>query len=94
MLQGMGIGRGPSSLCSEQVVGMVPDLVVVARSSVEGSWRAEAGAGQDALTRRPEGQGAAGRETLLLNIDGILDDRADAYRLHRREKEGSNYLGW
>jgi hypothetical protein len=28
----------------------------------------------------------------LLNIDEILIDRADAYRLHKREKEASNYL--
>ena len=39
------------------------------------------------VTRVPEGRGEAARETLLLNIDEILMDRADAYRLHRREKE-------
>jgi hypothetical protein len=45
------------------------------------------------LTRRPECRGEAARETLLLNIDEILMDRADAYRLHRREMEAANYLG-
>ena len=46
------------------------------------------------VTHIPEGGGEAAGETLLLNIDEILTDRADAYRLHRREKEASNYLGW
>jgi hypothetical protein len=45
------------------------------------------------LTRFPRGRGEAGRQTLLLNIDEILIGRADAYRLHRREKEASNCLG-
>jgi hypothetical protein len=73
-----------------------PDPVFVARPKHRRTLRAEATCSCQMardLTRFPEGRGAADRQTLLLNIDEILIDRADAYRLHRREKEASNYLG-
>jgi hypothetical protein len=40
---------------------------------------------QGRLTRTRQGRGEA--ERLLLNIGEILIDRADAYRLHKREKK-------
>lgn len=91
---------GIKSLCSEQIVRVVPGPVVVARSTFFRASRAEPHREDWSLPERagdpsrlPEGRREEGLDTLLPNIDEILIDRVDAYRLHRREKEASNYLG-